>query len=58
MESKEKEFRCNGKRLADYLTKHGCKILRMEDGTFIFEYQKSIDEALKQWEIDCKRCVF
>lgn len=47
-----KEFNCKGKQLADYLVKHGSKLLRVENGAFIFEHDSSIDANLKQWEID------
>ena len=58
----DKEFRCNGKRLADYLIKNGSKLIKTEfvNGckAYVFEYDESIDENLERWEVAKKRCLF
>lgn len=57
-----KEFHCNGKRLADYLIKHGSKLINTEfingEKVYVFEHDDSIDDNLKQWDIAKKRCLF
>ena len=52
-------FYCKGKQLADYLVKHGSKLLGIEDkNIFIFENYEYIDKNLEQWEIDKKKYLF
>lgn len=53
-----KEFSCNSRQLADYIIKRGSKLLRIDKGVFVFEYDDSIDFLIEQWEIDYKRCMF
>lgn len=58
----DKVFYCKGKRLADYLIKHGSKFIGSDerDGhiVYVFENDSSIDENLDKWEADVKRCLF
>lgn len=58
----DKFFYCKGKRLADYLIKHGSKFIGDDerDGhiIYVFENDSSIDENLDKWEKDVKRCLF
>lgn len=58
MAEKIKEFNCKSKQIADYLIKHGSKLLRVDNGIFIFKYDGSIDNNLEQWKIDYKKCMF
>ena len=58
MAEENKEFVCNSKMLADYFVKHGSKLLKIENGVFVFEYDDSINVNLKQFEIDYKKCMF
>ena len=52
-------FYCKGKRLADYLIKHGSKLVKVENGNvYVFEKDETIDINLEKWEIDKKRCLF
>lgn len=57
-----KEFYCKGRQLASYLIKHGSKLLRTENKSgyaiHIFEYDGSIDENIKQYELDKKKWLF
>lgn len=53
-----KELNCNSRQLADYLIKRGSKLLRIDDGVFVFEYDDSIDFFIEQWKLDYKRCMF
>lgn len=53
-----KELNCNSRQLADYLIKRGSKLLRIDDGVFVFEYDDSIDFLIEQWKLDYKRCMF
>lgn len=58
----DKFFYCKGKRLADYLIKHGSIFIGDDkrDGhiVYVFENDSSIDENLNKWEADAKRCLF
>ena len=59
----EREFRCKGKRLADYLIEYGSKLIRCErdengDVVFIFENDRTIDYNLNHWAVMSKRCMF
>ena len=58
----KKEFCCKGKQLADYLVKHGSKLLRIENkngvDVHIFEYDESIDKNINQYEVDKKKWLF
>lgn len=56
------EFSCNSKRLADYLVMNGSNLIRIDKENksveYIFEYDDSIDDVLKNYEEDFKRCMF
>lgn len=59
----EKEFRCKGKRLANYLMEYGSKLIRCErdengDMVFVFENDRTIDCGLNHWEVMKKRSMF
>lgn len=52
-------FVCKGKRLANYLIEHGCRILRIDCDSnakgflvFIFEKDGNLDSALTSWNED------
>lgn len=52
-------FCCKGKRLANYLLKHDCKLIRIDkdknvDGflVFIFVKNDNLDKSLQSWNID------
>lgn len=55
-------FCCKGRQLADYLVRHGSKLIEtgrdMGVATFIFEYDDSIDKNLRQWEENKKKWLF
>ena len=57
-----KEFNCKGKRLADYLVKHGSKLIRNGHiqgiNVYVFEYDESIDKNIERFEMAKKRCLF
>lgn len=53
-----KEFNCNSKQLADYIIKRGSKLLRIDNGVFVFEYDDDIDFLIEKWKLDHKRCMF
>lgn len=53
-----KELNCNSRQLAYYLIKRGSKLLRIDDGVFVFEYDDSIGFLIEQWKLDYKRCMF
>ena len=53
-----KEFNCNSRQLADYIIKRGSKLLRIDNGVFVFEYDDDIDFIIEQWKLDYKRCMF
>lgn len=58
----KKEFYCKGKPLADYLLKHGSKLVDVRNDSgiavYIFEYDHTIDENLDRWELDRKKWLF
>ena len=58
-------FVCKGKRLANYLIENGSTLKRIDCDqkskgflVFLFEEDKTIEENLKQWEIDKKIYLF
>ena len=52
-------FYCKGKQLADYLIKHGSKLIEIDkNNIYIFVNDESIDNNLKQWEINKKKWLF
>lgn len=55
----DKMFCCKGKRLANYLLEHDCKLVRIDCDqkskgflVFIFERNKSLDSTLDSWKYD------
>lgn len=57
-----KLFYCKGKRLADYLIKHGSKFIGSENHegniVYVFENDNSINDNIDKWESDVKKCLF
>lgn len=58
-------FCCKGKRLANYLLEHDCKLIRIDcdqksDGFLVFIFEKSqyLQEALQSWKIDRETYLF
>lgn len=58
-------FYCKSREIANYLSKHGCKIIRLEEDqktkgslVYIFEKDNIIDDYLKKWKISKQRCLF
>lgn len=55
-------FYCKSKRIADYLTKHGSRLVKTEkrDGSMIYVFEKddSVFENLDNLDIDMRRCLF
>lgn len=51
-------FYCKGKRLAEYLIKHGSKFIKVEKNKFIFEKDESVERNLAVYEKDMKKCMF
>ena len=58
-------FWCNSKRLAEYLIKHGSKLIEVDNynknktlKAFAFEKDDSIERNLLAYEKDIKRCMF
>ena len=53
---------CRGKRLSDYLVKHGSILIDSYhlNGSVVFEfkYDESIDKNLKLWESNKKKWLF
>lgn len=61
----KKLFCCKGKRLANYLLEHDCKMIRIDCDqkskgflVFIFEDDDNVKSALKSWKIDSKTYLF
>ena len=61
----QKLFCCKGKRLANYLLEHDCKMVRIDCDqkskgflVFIFEDDDNVNSALKSWKIDSKTYLF
>lgn len=61
----KKLFCCKGKRLANYLLEHGCKMIRIDCDqkskgflVFIFEDSQLLSDALKSWDEDKKTYLF
>ena len=58
-------FCCKGKRLANYLLEHDCKLIRIDCDqkskgylVFIFEKSQNLVSALQTWKIDRKTYLF
>ena len=58
-------FCCKGKRLANYLLEHDCRLVRIDcdqksDGylVFIFEKSQNLQNALKEWQVDKETYLF
>lgn len=52
-------FCCKGKRLANYLLEHDCRLVRIDcdkksEGflVFIFEKSQNLQDALQSWNVD------
>ena len=58
----EKEFKCKGMSLANYLIAHGSILIGREhedgDVVFIFKYDDTIDDNIASWEFMLNRCMF
>lgn len=62
---KNSMFCCKGKRLANYLLEHDCRLVRIDcdqksDGflVFIFEKSKCLQDALQTWKVDRHTYLF
>lgn len=53
-----KRFSCNDRQLSSYLINHGSKLICVENGIYIFEYDDSIDDNLRMFEDALKKCMF
>lgn len=58
-------FCCKGKRLANYLLDHDCKLIRIDCDqkskgflVFIFKKGKNLDRALQSWKSDKDSYLF
>lgn len=58
-------FCCKGKRLANYLLEHDCKLVRIDcdqksNGylVFIFEKSQNLNNAMESWKTDKKSYLF
>ena len=58
-------FCCKGKRLANYLIDHNCRIIRIDCDqkskgflVFIFEKNKQLSDTLQSWETDKATYLF
>ncbi len=58
-------FCCKGKRLANYLLEHDCRLVRIDcdqknEGflVFIFEKSQNLQEALQTWKVDRETYLF
>ena len=58
-------FCCKGKRLANYLLEHECRLVRLDcdqksDGflVFIFEKSRNLQSALQTWKTDKETYLF
>lgn len=58
-------FCCKGKRLANYLLEHDCRLVRIDcdqksDGflVFIFEKGQNLQDALQSWKTDRETYLF
>lgn len=55
-------FECESKQIADYLVKHGSKMLdiEMRDGgnVYIFEHDEALDKNIEEWEKNFNNSMF
>ena len=58
-------FCCKGKRLANYLLEHDCRLIRIDCDqkskgflVFIFEKNQNLQYALQTWEVDKESYLF
>ena len=58
-------FCCKGKRLANYLLEHDCKLIRIDcdqksEGflVFIFEKSQNLSNAMQSWKVDRETYLF
>lgn len=61
----EKVFCCKGKRLANYLLEHDCRLIRIDCDqktkgflVFIFSDNGNLRDALEFWKVDKKTYLF
>lgn len=62
---KDSLFCCKGKRLANYLLEHDCKMIRIDCDqkskgflVFIFENEENLQAALQSWKFDKQTYLF
>lgn len=62
---KEGLFCCKGKRLANYLLEHNCKLIRIDCDqesvgflVFIFAKSQNLQNALQTWKTDKETYLF
>lgn len=62
---KDSLFCCKGKRLANYLLEHDCKMIRIDCDqkskgflVFIFENEENLQAALQSWKSDKQTYLF
>lgn len=53
-----KKFSCNDRQLGTYLNSHGSKLICIENGVYIFEYDDSIEDNLRSFERLQEKCMF
>lgn len=58
MNNDKKNFTCNDRQLGIYLKNHGSKLVCIENGIYVFEYDDSIEDNLKAFEELQKKCMF
>ena len=58
-------FCCKGKRLANYLLEHDCKLIRIDCDqkskgflVFIFVKNQNLNNALQKWKVDNATYLF
>ena len=58
-------FCCRGKRMANYLLDHNCKLIRIDCDqkskgflVFIFEKNQNLNNAVESWNIDKNTYLF
>lgn len=53
-----KIFSVNDHQLAVYMMNHGSKLICIENGIYIFEYDDFIDENIELFETMQEKCMF
>lgn len=58
-------FCCRGKRMANYLLDHDCKLIRIDCDqqskgylVFIFEKSQALNDAVEAWKVDKETYLF